>query len=244
MCRARTAIWDVLVGADRIGSAVRRQLLPHAVVKDLGLRCVYGRMPITAATEPLIPEDFDRGFCWVGGPDGCGAGFAPMRFRSRPRGAADYLMTGLVATQGRLGVPDEWLFSLSPRELWAIAVKATADWHPALQELIRYADPDSFFPIAIRAGVRVEAWESGPVTLLGDAVHTMPPTGGVGASTALQDVATLADELIRAAHGGQSLVDAVAAYERVMLPRGFDNVDQSLRNAEMMFPEFPEFPER
>lgn len=31
---------DVLVGTDGVGSAVRRQLLPHAGVKDLGIRCV------------------------------------------------------------------------------------------------------------------------------------------------------------------------------------------------------------
>lgn len=31
---------DVLVGADGIGSAVRRGLLPDATVRDLGLRCV------------------------------------------------------------------------------------------------------------------------------------------------------------------------------------------------------------
>jgi len=226
---------DLLVGADGVGSAVRRQLLPDVTVRDFGLRCLYGRMPIDETTDALLPDDFRRGFCWVAGDNGFGAGFATVRFRNRPEGASDYLMTTLVATPGRLGMPDGKLFRLAPEQLWRIAVAATEQWHPAVRDLFARADPGSFFPIVIRAGERVEPWPPGPVTLLGDAVHTMPPTGGVGANTALQDAATLSAELLSAARGEQSLIEAVAAYERVMLPRGFDTVESSLRMAGQMF---------
>src|SRR5918998_2160284 len=98
---------DLLVGADGVGSAVRRQLLPHAGVRDLGVRCLYGRMPLTPATDPLVPADFDRGFSWVADDTGYGAGFAPVRFRTPPgNGAPAYHMTVLPATPERLGVPD------------------------------------------------------------------------------------------------------------------------------------------
>ena len=225
---------DLLVGADGVGSAVRRQLLPHAVVKDLGIRCVYGRMTLTEAS---LPEVLRHGFNWVADETGCGAGFAPVRFRSRPDGAADYLMVTLLATPERLGVPDEELFTHPSERLSEIAAKAVGDWHPRLREIFAHADPETFFPIRMRAGERVEAWQSGPVTLLGDAIHTMPPFGGVGANTALRDAATLASELLPAARGEKPLIDAVAAYERVMLPRGFDTVDSSLRLAAQMFGE-------
>ncbi|QYN38211.1 FAD-dependent monooxygenase [Pseudonocardia sp. DSM 110487] len=223
---------DLLVGADGVGSAVRRQLLPHATVRDIGVRCLYGRMPLTGATDPLVPADFDRGFSWVADRTGYGAGFAPVRFRTPPgNGASDYLMTTLTATPERLGVSDEKLFRMAPEELWRLTIDATAAWHADVRELFAHADASTFFPITIRAGERVEAWEPGPVTLLGDAIHTMPPTGGVGANTALRDAQTLAGELTR----GSSLVDAVAAYERVMLPRGFEVVDSSLRMAGQLF---------
>ena len=228
---------DLLVGADGVGSAVRRRLLPHATVNDLGIRCIYGRMAITEATGALIPEAISRGFSWVSDETGCGAGFAPVRFRSRPQGASDYMMITLLATSERLGKPDEELFKLAPENLWRITVEATTAWHPAVRELFAHADRDTFFPIAIRAGTRVDAWESGPVTLLGDAAHTMPPIGGVGANTALQDAATLAGELLATARGEKSVIDAVAAYQRVMLPRGFDTVDNSLRMAGQLFPK-------
>ncbi|PXY21272.1 FAD-dependent oxidoreductase [Prauserella muralis] len=226
---------DLLVGADGAGSAVRRQLLPHVRTRDLGLRCIYGRMPIDDTTDPLIPDDFNRGFCWVADEKGYGAGFATVRFRSRPEGVSDYLMTTFVAPSQRLGTPDETLFALPPRDLQRIAVEATADWHPAVRALFDHADAESFFPIAIRAGDRVDAWSSGPVTLLGDAIHTMPPTGGVGANTALQDAATLSGELLSAVRGNQSCATAVAAYESVMLPRGLAAIEGSLRMAGQMF---------
>ncbi|GAA5120805.1 FAD-dependent oxidoreductase [Pseudonocardia adelaidensis] len=223
---------DLLVGADGIGSAVRRLLVPHATVRDLGIRCLYGRMVLGAGTDPLVPADFDRGFSWVADRTGYGAGFAPVRFRTPPRnGASDYLMTVLTATPERMGVPDDKLFRMAPQEIWELAVEATAAWHPAVRELFAHGDPATFFPITLRAGERVDAWEPGPVTLLGDAIHTMPPTGGVGANTALRDAQTLAGELL----GGAAPVDAVAAYERVMLPRGFEVVDRSLEMAAQLF---------
>ncbi|MFI5776622.1 FAD-dependent oxidoreductase [Nocardia sp. NPDC051570] len=223
---------DLLVGADGVGSAVRRRLLPHAEIADLGIRCLYGRMTITEATAALIPDDFYRGFCWAADESGCGAGFAGVRFRTRPEGASDYLMTTLAATNERLGVTDEELYRRTPKQLWQLAVEATADWHPTLRELFARADTDAFFPITIRYARRVDPWQPGPVTLLGDAIHTMPPTGGVGANTALRDAATLAEQLLSSE---RSRTDAVAAYETIMLPRGFDTVDQSLRLAGQLF---------
>jgi len=223
---------DLLVGADGVGSAVRRQLLPHATVRDLGVRCLYGRMPLTETTDPLVPAEFDRGFSWVSDRIGYGAGFASVRFRTPPgNGASDYFMTVLAATPERLGVPDEKLFGMSPEEIWALTIDATAAWHPAVRGLFVHADASTFFPITIRAGERVDAWEPGPVTLLGDAIHTMPPAGGVGANTALRDAQALAGELT----GASSVVDAVAAYERVMLPRGFEVVDRSVEMAGQLF---------
>ncbi|MEU4425753.1 NAD(P)/FAD-dependent oxidoreductase [Actinoplanes sp. NPDC024001] len=220
-----TAEGDILIGADGVNSAVRRQLLPRATLRDAGFRCLYGRMTIDAATAGLVPADFNRGFCWVGADAGHGAGFAPVRFRERPDGARDYLMIAFVATPEQLGVPDERLFTLPPDALWRMAADLSADWHPALRALVAHADAASFFPITIRASERVEPWQPGPVTLLGDAIHTMPPAGGVGANTALQDAATLSSQLLCAASG---FGEAIQAYEEVMLPRGFDTIDRSL----------------
>jgi 2-polyprenyl-6-methoxyphenol hydroxylase-like FAD-dependent oxidoreductase len=43
--------------------------------------------------------------------------------------------------------------------------------------------------------IRTDEWVNGRVTLLGDAAHAMHPISGVGASLAIEDAYTLADEL-------------------------------------------------
>ncbi|WP_433731945.1 FAD-dependent oxidoreductase [Actinoplanes sp. CA-051413] len=223
---------DLLIGADGVGSAVRRRLLPEAVLHDFGLRCVYGRMPLTAS---LSPEEFERGLCWVSAGSTCGAGFGTVRFRTPVDETPDYLMVTLVATPDHLGVTDDRLFRMSSEELWELSTTTVADWHPAIRDIYAHADIESFFPITFRISESMPAWAPGPVTLLGDAVHTMPPTAGAGANTALADGATLAAEIISAARGAKSLVEAVAAYQAVMLPRGFAAIDRSRHLAAQMF---------
>lgn len=226
---------DLLVGADGVGSAVRRQLLPDATLKDLGVRCIYGRMPLDETTDKLVSADFDRSFSWVADETGYGAAFGTVRFRTPVDGASDYMMTVLTATPARMGLTDERLFQLSPEELWKITLEATAGWHPTVREFFAHAAPETFFPVTIRAAERVSPWPSGPVTLLGDAIHVMPPTGGAGANTALRDSQTLAEQLLSAGRGEKSLTEAVAAYEALMLPRGFEVVEASLQMAGQLF---------
>lgn len=49
--------------------------------------------------------------------------------------------------------------------------------------------------------------------MLGDAIHSMPPTAGAGANTALHDANLLRRAVLRVEAGGVELVEAVGAYE-------------------------------
>ena len=62
------------------------------------------------------------------------------------------------------------------------------------------------------------------MTLLGDAIHYMPPVGGIGGNTALQDAQRLCAALAAAASGAEPLAAALRDYQAEMLDRGFKTV--------------------
>lgn len=107
----------------------------------------------------------------------------------------------------------------------------TTGWAPALRDLIAGSDPQTINAIRIRSATPVDAWQTGPVTLLGDAIHNMTPMAGIGANTALRDAELLHHRLTEVAAGRSALVPALHDYERQMLDYGFAAVKQSLRNA-------------
>ncbi|MDX6283409.1 MAG: hypothetical protein QOH03_4480 [Kribbellaceae bacterium] len=221
-----SATADVLVGADGIGSRVRAQLLPEFPIVDIGVRCIYGKIPLTDPVRELVPPAFLRGFNFVTDGGGPGLAFAPVLFRTPPAEYGDYLMAVLTGTHEVLGVGDEELFGLSPEGLWDIVVRRTRDWHPTIQRLVAAADVSASFPITLRTSTRIEPWRTGRVTLLGDAIHPMTPAAGAGANTALWDAARLTQALI---------AGELATYEAEMIENGRAVVEESLRNAERMF---------
>jgi 2-polyprenyl-6-methoxyphenol hydroxylase-like FAD-dependent oxidoreductase len=82
----------------------------------------------------------------------------------------------------------------------------------------------------VAAAQVVEHYRRGPVFLAGDAAHHMPPTGGFGLNTGVQDAHNLAWKLAAVFHGwaGPSLLDS---YEDERLPYGRAITQQSLANA-------------
>ena len=65
------------------------------------------------------------------------------------------------------------------------------------------------------------------MTLLGDALHSMPPYRGVGANAALWDAALLRETIV--GQGAEAaLLTRLAEYERNMIEHGFRAVETSL----------------
>jgi 2-polyprenyl-6-methoxyphenol hydroxylase-like FAD-dependent oxidoreductase len=247
---------DVLVGADGIGSPVRRRYLPHAAVEDTGIVCLYGRTPLTAQTRPLLPAPVREGFTAVAG-GGIGLAAGLLDFREPPRQAAGriapdvrlspaepYLMWAVTGAarqfagrharhggQGQRGQGQ--LAELSPADLHAAASHAIRRWHPDLVRLVALAEAEATSLITVRIAVPVAAWPPSRVTLLGDAIHAMSPARGSGANTALRDAALLTAELT-AAHGAKpskTPVQAIGCYERQMTGYGFAAVRASRAEA-------------
>jgi 2-polyprenyl-6-methoxyphenol hydroxylase-like FAD-dependent oxidoreductase len=231
----RDAEADVLVAADGVYSAVRRQYLPAAGSADTGGRCIYGKTPLRPAALTVLPAALESGFTAViGGKLGMATGL--VRFRNRPdqlpgvrlSPAGDYLMWGLTGDRGPFGVPDETLLTMSPAELHALSGKLIRSWHPDLRELHAMADIEETFATRIRTSPVIGPWPASRVTVLGDAIHAMSPAGGSGANTALRDAAQLCRALTAAAGGGD-ITAAIGQYEHRMRDYGYAALTASAR---------------
>jgi 2-polyprenyl-6-methoxyphenol hydroxylase-like FAD-dependent oxidoreductase len=105
-------------------------------------------------------------------------------------------------------------FGLTDTELLALSVRLTSHWSPAFTSVLAQQDPSQSSVLRIASVLpTMRAWKpSERITLIGDAVHVMPPTGGVGANIALRDAANLANIL---AEEGVS-VASIGKYEEEM----------------------------
>ncbi|RRQ88615.1 FAD-dependent oxidoreductase [Streptomyces griseofuscus] len=239
------ATGDVLVAADGTNSRVRAQVRPWDVPHDLGIRTIFSRIPRREAIAAGLPEALRDRFSYVIGTDGHHLGLMPMLFREPPSRAAarlwpsagledsdDYYMSVFNVHQADLGLGDEEFFAMSGEELCELVIERTRAWHPDLREIFRFADPSTAFAVALRATRPVETWDTCPVVPLGDAVHAMPPSGGVGANTAARDAAALTGLLAAVDRGERVLADAVRDYQKAMVEYATEGVEMSMRIAE------------
>jgi 2-polyprenyl-6-methoxyphenol hydroxylase-like FAD-dependent oxidoreductase len=207
-----TAAGDVLVAADGINSVIRRRLLPDVPVVDTGMRGMYAIAPLTDDLAAGLPEALYDGFVLAVGPDGAAFAYGVYQPR-RPvaEAVADlapgaridpvrpYLMANLTFmpdTPFGRAAPELW--GASAEDLHALMREAVRGWHPALVDVVDRVDTSTLFPVSMRRLEPAAPWPSGRVTLLGDAIHAMPPTFGAGANSALRDAAALTR-----AHGGR-----------------------------------------
>jgi 2-polyprenyl-6-methoxyphenol hydroxylase-like FAD-dependent oxidoreductase len=234
---------EVLVGADGVGSAVRRQFLPHARVVDTGARCLYGKTLLTGETLALVPPMLFEGFTAVIGGGTVGMASALVRFpepveraaarihsRAHLTPVADYLMWAVTAPGPSFGLPDPELLALPPAGLHKLATGAIAGWHRTLRALVDRAEVEETFAVRINTAEPTPPWPSGRVTVIGDAIHAMSPTGGSGANTALTDATVLRAALVAAARGETPLTEAIRGYEDRMRDYGYAAVAAAGQN--------------
>ena len=75
-----------------------------------------------------------------------------------------------------------------------------------------------------------EAYRAGPVFLVGDAAHQLPPTGGFGLNTGIQDVHNLVWKLAYVWHG-LAAPELLDSYESERRPVAEFNAEQALANS-------------
>ncbi|WP_224389396.1 NAD(P)/FAD-dependent oxidoreductase [Pseudonocardia sp. ICBG1293] len=244
-----TVTGDLLVGADGAHSRVRGRFLPGAGHTSTGLVAIGGRAPLDATTTALLPGA--DGMALVLGRTGTMGISHVMRMpwdEDRvPRPGLDPARAAtLRGWPGLAGDPTDdfvsWGVTVSHTvlpggrpatadgsALLTLAQQVTADWDPRWRELLDRSDPASALWIDIRTSDPLPHWEPGPVTLLGDAAHTMTPGRGAGANTALRDARELGERLVRVLDGDLDLHTAIGGYEARMRRYSAAAVRESLQ---------------
>ena len=203
---------EMLVGGDGIYSKIATQVSQGKLkTYDTGARGIHGQAPTTAFKD-------------------LGEGVWRMIDDSRPNGSV------FVITNVRPGDMDDptvqfgWTMGSTPGVIKApndnyaligtpaaeIAKALTANWHPRVKPLFEeiVESEAAFWKITCSTPTGVPEWQNEPrVTVIGDAVHSMTPAGGIGANTAVRDSALLGRLL---AEAGGSKDGVTAAYEKEM----------------------------
>jgi 2-polyprenyl-6-methoxyphenol hydroxylase-like FAD-dependent oxidoreductase len=220
-----TAVADLLVGADGPSSRVRAQLLPHAIPVDAGVTGIAHKIWLDDATRSELGR-LGTGMNVVTHAP-CSL-FTSVFEPPVATGVRPYVLCALI-TRPELVPPD--VAELDTDALRAVVDVLVAGWHPRLRRALANAEPASRSAVTFSAAPPVPAWTSGPVTVLGDAIHVMPPIGGLGGNTALRDAHLLSRLLPAVDRGERSLLDAVAEYEAEMREYGTAAVRYAAKEA-------------
>lgn len=222
---------DVLVAADGIRSAVRQQRLPEVQIVDTGIRGigVFGRTPLTPELTAQLPPAIFDGVGIAADRSGVRVLLAPYEPRSEVTAAAaalapdvdldpipDYFMISCSTSPGTTIPPaDDWSHETRV-EIRESMLAAIDGWHPALRALVSGIDLETLFAIKFSYLTHLDNWAPSRVTMLGDAIHAMLPTLGMGANLALNDARLLLEQLDRAARGDATIPECIGDYEQEM----------------------------
>lgn len=226
---------NVVVGADGVRSALRAQLMPDADPQNTPMAGIYSRSPLRHNGQSVIPDALrTSGVLSIADRPGRAFFFTSMRFGESPRAAFarlapgsyaptddDYVMWGLLLRQREVpaGARGDLL------ALRDLAVRMSADFHPLIRHLVATAELDTTVLNPYATGRRPQQWAVPGATMMGDAVHTMPPFGAHGGNTALRDAALLGNRIVAALADDTPVPDAIAAYQDEMVSYAFRAVD-------------------
>ncbi|MET8159216.1 NAD(P)/FAD-dependent oxidoreductase [Sphaerisporangium sp. NPDC005289] len=248
-----TATADVLVAADGANSRVWAQLHPSARRTTLPATAVAGKLFLTEENRRWLPERLLAGmnvfwpqqdFLFTAifrrredpaaitarlGDRLRALGLEPERLLANSHDD-DYVLWAFIAHRDSLPGDFTTKAQADPAAVRRMLAERTARWHPDLRRLLTESTPDTLYRTEFTAAEPLRPWKAGNVTGLGDAVHHMPPVGGLGGNTALRDAHRLCSALTAADRGEEPLPQALHAYEADMLRHGFRTVRDVVRN--------------
>ncbi|NHB91644.1 FAD-dependent oxidoreductase [Photorhabdus cinerea] len=223
---------DVLIGADGSNSKVRKQYLPTIERFDTGATLTIGRSRLTPTLTALLPSCMQDGSPNNIVPKSSDGLFisqwcAPINSRVKTTSTENDNFVVWAYAAAKNSYPDT-ITDFSAESLCALIRSRITSWDQTLYTLIKQSDMENISMLPIRSMAHLLPWRSSSVTLLGDAIHNMPPVMGMGANTALRDSLLLAQVLTRVASGREDLIKAISDYEQQMRIYANEAVEISL----------------
>jgi hypothetical protein len=193
---------DYLVGCDGIGSTVRKQL----GIEMHGTGMINHSFNVMFRAHNLwdMHNKGKAGRYVIVGPEGAWASLTP----------ADGKDLWRLMIHGELDT--------DPASIDPAAEVRRAIGRDAPVEIVRYSH-------WIRRHLVADRYGHGRVVLAGDAVHVMPPNGGLGMNTGLGDSVDLGWKLA-AVHDGWGGDELIASYEAERRPVGIRQCDEAMTN--------------
>jgi 2-polyprenyl-6-methoxyphenol hydroxylase-like FAD-dependent oxidoreductase len=207
---------DLLIGADGLKSAVRRQFLGDAPATYTG----DAAWRLLVPTERLPQDLLGRVMSVFMGPQG--------------HVVAYYLRGGsLLNFVGCMETADVSEESWTQKLPWTQFKAHFVGWHPAIQTIIDAADRDECYRWSLFNRPPIRNWSTRRVTLLGDSAHPTLPYLAQGAVMAIEDGAVLT----RALAMTSTIPEALQLYQGNRVERTGRIVLQSTANRELFHPK-------
>ena len=220
---SRSDVGCMLVGGEGIKSSVAVQVSGGRLkVYDTGARGIHGQ------ASTIAFKGLGEGVFRISdetGPNGRIGIMTNVRPNDMDNPDIEFGWT-MGGPPGAINAPNDD-YSIVGKTAADIAKSLTKGWHERFKPMFDNMNEReaAFWKITCSRPSGVPEWPSEPrVTLIGDAVHSMTPAGGIGANTAIQDSALLG-RLLRDAGGYKEGV--TAAYEKSMRVYGSDAVRKS-----------------
>ncbi len=201
---------DLLIGADGLNSAIRAQMAPDEAPVFTGQVAWRGLVRAQNLPAGLIPPDAT---VWAGP----GRHFVAYYVRGGD-------LVNFVAVEERSNWRGESWTETGDK---AVLSAAFDGWPPEVTGLIDQVDETFLWALFDRRPL--PCWSDGPVTLLGDACHPMPPFMAQGAAMAIEDAYVLA----KCVEADANLPHALRRYEGLRKPRTTKVLNQARANADL-----------